>query len=321
MPENHYLKVGVLGMNGSEAGNMAVRKADLLIIIGARMDQHTIIVPLQEFGLNAKKVYVDIDPEEIRKFKDKGSRLDLVIQEDIKKFLQRFFRDTPTVEKNKFASWIKILMDCKKRTYDRLEKFHSEDSIVSPYRFFHTLSNCMEEDAMIFIDTGSSLVWAEQSFQIKKGWRIHSSLNNTPMGYALPAAIGAAIATGGRVYSVNGDGGLQMNLQELATVIRHNLDIKIILFDNSGYGMIKRTQDTYMESRYEGTDLSSGLAFPDFEKLFEVYGFKVTVIDDDINCKSKLENALSKEGPCSIIVKVSLNENYETFHGKDITER
>lgn len=318
LPERHYLKVGTLGMNGSVAGNVAVQMADLLIIVGARMDQHTIIVPLKDFGTKAKKVYVDIDQEEIKKFENCGSRLDLIVQEDIKEFLQQTTRYIPDGKKFEFADWLGDLMNKKRKAYDRLEDFHAEDTIVNPYKFFHTLSDCVEEDALIFIDTGSSLVWAEQSFRIKKGQRLHSSLNNTPMGYALPGAIGAAIATGGRIYSINGDGGLQMNLQELATVIRHNLDIKIILFDNSGYGMVQRTQDTYMGSRYEGTDVASGLAFPAFEELFKVYGFDVTVIDSDDDCKTKLIDSFRHEGPGCIIVKVSLNENYKIFYEKDV---
>ena len=320
LPEDHHLKVGTLGMNGSAAGNMAVRKADLMIIIGARMDQHTIIVPLKDFGAKAKKVYVDIDQEEIRKFMEHGSHLDLAIQEDIRKFLRQILLYVPIENAFKFDDWLNELMDKKKKACDRLEDFHAQDTIVNPYRFFRTLSNCIEEEAIIFMDTGSSLVWTEQSFRIKNGQQLHSSLNNTPMGYALPAAIGGAIATGGRVYSINGDGGLQMNLQELATVIRHNLDIKIILFDNAGYGMVQRTQDTYMGSRYEGTDVASGLAFPDFEKLFNVYGFDVTVIDSDTECEDKLIHAFKRKGPGCIIVKVSLNESYETFQKEDITE-
>lgn len=173
---------------------------------------------------------------------------------------------------------------------------------------------------MIFVDTGSSLVWTEQYLKVKNGQRVHSSLNNTPMGYALPASIGAAIATKDRVYSINGDGGLQMNIQELATIIRHNMDIKIILFDNGGYGMVQRTQDTYMGSRYEATDVRSGLAFPDFEKLFIAYGFKVYVINNNDDCIPKLKLALNETGPGCVIVKVLISEDYESFHAEDISK-
>ena len=307
IPEDHYLKVGTLGMNGSIAGNMAVRKADLLIIVGARLDQHTVIVPLKDF----------IDQEDIRKFESQGSKLDLSIQEDIKRFIQNTLQNLSITEV-KDNNWLNELMSIKREASNKSGTLYKERKDINPYRFFHILSNCMEENAIVFIDTGSSLVWTEQAFHIKKGQRLHSSSNNTPMGYSLPAAIGAAIATRGRVYSINGDGGLQMNLQELATIIRHNLDIKIILFDNAGYGMIQRTQDTYMGSRYEGSNVASGLAFPDFEKLFGVYGFHVTVIESETNYESQIISAFRQIGPGCIIVKVSMDESFETFNREDI---
>lgn len=319
LPEEHCLKVGTLGMNGSKQGNLAVREADLLLIMGARLDQHTIIVSLSDFVPKAKKIVIDIDSEEIRKFEKRGCKIDLAINDDLGDVIPEFMTYLQHSDYTfKCDSWIHRLVDEKNDGQMQLENFHAKDVIVNPYRFIHTLSECMKEEDLIFIDTGSSLVWMEQAFKVKAGQRIHSSLNNTPMGYALPASIGAAIATGKRVYSVNGDGGLQMNLQELATVVRHNLDIKIIVFDNAGYGMVQRTQDTYMGSRYQGTDVFSGLAFPDFEKLFTVYGFDVTVVDND-DCKAMLNDAFSRKGPGCILVKVSLNEDYETFHAEDIT--
>lgn len=317
MPEDNDYKVGTLGMNGSASGNYAIREADLIIVIGARLDQHTIIVSLEDFAPNAKKIYVDIDNAEIMKFKDRGCDLDVIIHADIRDFLNVIGK----YELHKSVGtegWIQKLKDIQKEHVNSIPLLSAKDSIVNPYRFFEAMSEFVEEDAIIFADTGSSLVWTEQYFKVKRGQRIHSSLNNTPMGYALPAAIGAAVATKGRVYSINGDGGLQMNIQELATVIRHNMDIKIILFDNAGYGMVQRTQDTYMCSRYEGTDVASGLAFPDFKKVFDAYGFNTVVVDDDDKCGDKLKAAFDMRGPGCIIVKVSINENYETFHAEDV---
>lgn len=109
-----------------------------------------------------------------------------------------------------------------------------------------------------------------------------------------------------------------MPYRELATVIRHNMDIKIILFDNAGYGMLQRTQDTYMGSRYEGSDVASGLAFPDFKKVFDAYEFDTVVIDNDDTCGDKLKTAFQMRGPGCVIVKVSIDEKYETFLPKDV---
>lgn len=312
LPNNSVYKIGAIGMNGDLAANYAVKEADLLIVLGARLDHHSIVVGLKDFGRNAKKIYIDIDAEEIQKFNELGCNLDLTFNIDICNFLD-FVNKSEFVFEKKHQGWIEELFNVKNKNIGGVTVDRPKDSKVNPCFFYTTLSELLEDKALIFADTGSSLVWAEQYFKFKKGQRMHSSFNNTPMGYSLPAAVGGALATGGRVYSINGDGGIQMNLQELATVARHNLDLKIILFDNAGYGMVQRTQDTYLNGRYEGTDVPSGLAFPDFEKLFEVYGFSVVVIESDTECHKKLMNALEINGPGCIIVKVSLNEGYETF--------
>lgn len=308
------LRIGTIGMNGSFAGNYALKEADLVILFGARMDHHSSVIGLGGFS-KSKKICIDIDPEEIRKFEAQNCKLELSVNSDIKEFLQLLLVNHLDIN---ISDWHKLLLSFKEKDYEYLENYYAKDAIVKPCHFIHELSKCLKENDIIFADTGSSLVWTEQALCIKNGQRLFSSLNNTPMGYSLPASIGAALATNGRVYSINGDGGLQMNLQELATVIRHNLDLKVILFDNSGYGMVQRTQDSYMGSRYEGTDVDSGLAFPDFADLFKVYGFDVTVIDDNNNITEKLEKSFNKKGPGCVIVKVALSEGYLTFDNSNI---
>lgn len=317
MAEDNVYKIGALGMNGSRSGNLAVREADLIIAVGARLDQHTIIVSLKDFAPNAKKVYVDIDQAEIMKFRDRGCSLDVAIQADIRDFL-RAIKKCELQKSVAAGEWLAKLKGAPEENIGDMSALRAKNPVVDPYRFIEAMSECVDEDALIFVDTGASLVWTEQYFKVKRGQRIHSSLNNTPMGYALPAAIGAAVATKGRVYCISGDGGLQMNIQELATVIRHNMDIKIILFDNAGYGMLQRTQDTYMGSRYEGSDVASGLAFPDFKKVFDAYEFDTVVIDNDDTCGDKLRTAFQMRGPGCVIVKVSIDEKYETFLPKDV---
>ena len=314
LPYDHRLNAGTVGINGTVSGNYAVSHADLIISIGARLDQHTIIVPLKDFCCDAKLIYVDIDNNEIKRFKEVGRKLDLAIREDCDVFFEKslkYFSNTK-YHRDTFELWVEEIES--KKDYNKWNNTNRIDSKIVPYDFFRDLSEILEENALIFVDTGSSLVWAEQALKVKGSQRIHSSLNNTPMGYSLPAAIGAAIYTGKRVYSINGDGGLQMNIQELATLVRHNLDLKILLFDNAGYGMVQRTQDTYMNSRYEGTDIPSGLAFPDFEKVFKAYGIDVTVIENCCGVVDKLRDAFSKKGPGCVIVRVSLHEGYQSFN-------
>ena len=137
-----------------------------------------------------------------------------------------------------------------------------------------TLSEVLEEGDIIISDTGCGLVWTAQAFEFKKHQRLIHAFNFTPMGYAMPASIGACFAKKrGRVICLTGDGGLQMNIQELATVMRHKLPIKVLLINNGGYSMIGQTQDQWLNSNYEASTVEKGLAFPDFEKLALAYGF------------------------------------------------
>jgi acetolactate synthase-1/2/3 large subunit len=144
-----------------------------------------------------------------------------------------------------------------------------------------------------------------QAFKCKKDQRIISAFNNTPMGYALPAAIGASFASNCRqVICVTGDGGLQMNIQELITVLRHNLPVKIFLLNNHGYGMVQQTQEQWLNSRYEATTIEGGLGFPDFVKVAKAFGFEVINIVDNNELSQSIQKSLSINGPVFCNVEI-----------------
>jgi len=133
------------------------------------------------------------------------------------------------------------------------------------------------------------------------------------MGYALPASIGAAHGSGKRVYSINGDGGFQMNIQELATIVRHNMDIKMILFVNNGYGMIRMTQDAYLGGKYEATDVESGLAFPDFKSVLNAYNIPVESVELGKRYEDKIQQVFGCYGPGCLIINVPIDYGFESF--------
>jgi acetolactate synthase-1/2/3 large subunit len=142
------------------------------------------------------------------------------------------------------------------------------------------LSYELNEGDTIFTDTGCTLAWMMQAFAVKKSQRVFHDFNNTAMGYALPGSIGASIALNKKpIICVTGDGSLQINIQEFASVIYYQLPIKIFLINNHGYNMIKQTQDQWLDSRYEASSIESGLAFPDFLKVAKAYGFKIFNIE------------------------------------------
>ena len=144
-----------------------------------------------------------------------------------------------------------------------------------------------------------------QGFEPKVDQRIFHDFNNTSMGYALPASIGACFALGKRsVICITGDGSLQMNIQELATVVKHKLPIKIFLINNDGYSMIRQTQDQWMNSSYLASDARTDLAFPDFAKLADVYGFKVFSIHENNGAAKTIQEVFDHDGPvfCNVVV-------------------
>ena len=148
-----------------------------------------------------------------------------------------------------------------------------------------------------------------QAYKLRARQMLFSAFNHSPMGYALPAAIGAQFAAPEKqVVCIIGDGGLQMNIQELETINHYQLPIKIFLVNNEGYGIIKQTIDTWLNSRYVGTDEKSGLGFPDFKKVANAYKIKAQEILDHKNINDKIQEALGFEGPLLIDVRVSPNQ-------------
>ena len=158
-------------------------------------------------------------------------------------------------------------------------------------------------------NTGCGLVWTAQAFEFKKNQRLIHAFNFTPMGYALPASIGACFAKKGRrVICLTGDGGLQMNIQEMATVMRHQLPIKVLLINNGGYSMIGQTQDQWLNSNYAASNVENGLAFPDFEKLAVAYGFPSVSIRRNKDLMGKLKEVISGHGPAFCNIEMSFDQ-------------
>ena len=299
LPTINSGKFGVIGMNGTYSGNAAVRQSDLIIIMGARLDRHTAMGALDTFEKDKKKVIIDIDENEIKYFK-KSNRADISICGNLKEVLRMLCRYSGRVNL-KEKKW--KLQSSDERT--QVSKYVRD--------IFEVISRCLLEEDFCFLDTGCSMVWTEQLLTIKKGQRLFSAFNNTPMGWSLPAAIGAAVSTGRKVISINGDGGFQMNMQELSTVVRNNLKIKIIIFSNKGYGMIQGTQDAYLNGKYEATDISTGLAFPDFGKIMRSYDIPVEEIFEGEDFEERITKIIKSDGYGCVVVHVSIDAKFDSF--------
>jgi len=266
---DHKLRVGSHGVYGDRCANYAIQNADLLIIMGSRLDSRQTGGNGSLFSKSSKKIMIDVDINEITKLPKRNINIDYSIRTDLKEFFLNVQNSPITVQ---FEKWINTL-DKWKFAYGE-EVTRKGDSEVYDY-LSHFFKN-IPDNAIVIPDQGGNLVWTMQSAKIKNNHKLFTNYGNSSMGFALPCAIGAAIgAPDKKVFCIDGDGGFQMNIQELLTVKKYNLDIDITILNNSGYGIIKQFQDSYFNSKYVATDKAE--VFGDevnFVKIAEAYNVK-----------------------------------------------
>jgi len=297
LPHDHPQYVGDIGVYGSRGANFAVQNCDLLIVLGSRLDTRQTGGDLKLFSRHSKKVMVDIDENEI--FKGRGLNIDLPIIHDVKDFLNKFL---DVVEPKQLESeWNNKIEEWKTKTYDKYENNES----LSSYKFLEVLDKHLPDDSIIIPDEGGNLVWSMQSINVKEKQRMFSNFGNSSMGYALPASIGASIGSDKPVICIDGDGGFQMNIQELQTIKHYNLPVKIFILNNECYGIIKQFQDAYFDSRYiatGGKDYSS----PKFSEVANAYGIHSVVVDVNSDLNKEIKEVISYDGPvlCEVMIDV-----------------
>ena len=274
LPSTHPLYIGTFGTHGTRHANFAVQNADLIISVGSRLDTKATGSPISSFARGAKKVVVDIDINELNKFEAFGLKIDVAIEADARFFLKNLNEIMAQPIENKLTVWLKQIADWRERHPVGTGRAISNNS-VDPYYFVKALSDRSSENELIVSDTGCTLAWMMQGFKFKANQRLFHDWNNTAMGWAVPASVGISLTSaGGQVVCVIGDGSLMMSIQELATIVRYRLPVKIFLFNNKGYAMIRQTQDQWLDSRYFASSNSGGLASVNFMALAESFGFK-----------------------------------------------
>jgi len=305
LPSDHPLVVGAFGTHGTRYGNFTVQNADLIFTVGARLDTRARGSPITTFAREAKRIVVDVDPSELNKFKMLGMDVDVLIHSDARDFLQAINRRIDGVLPQDISDWKKRIEEWKAKFPICPPEYYKQEE-VNPYVFVKALSDESAEGDVIVVDTGCALAWMMQAFEFKPNQRLFHDFNNTAMGYALPASIGACFALDGQpITCVTGDGALQMNIQELATVVRHQLPIKIFLINNHGYSMIRQTQDQWLDSRYLASSVEGGLAFPDFVKVADAYGYKTVTIASNRELHARIREVLDSDGPvfCNVEIR------------------
>ena len=297
-PADHPLHTGGFGISASRRGNFAIQNADLVLSLGSRLDSHATGTPIGTFARDAKKIILDVDTSELEKFKVQGMDVDLLIQADVGDFLQLVDRKADQIKTQDISPWLGKIAKWRRLFPACLPEFYEQEAPVNPYVFLEALSEETSEDAIIVPDCGANLIMTFQGYRVKGNQKLFSAFNNSPMGYSLAASIGACFANDKNpVICIIGDGGLQLNIQELGTIVRNKLPIKIFLFNNHGYGIIQQTQEDWLDSMYWASKPQTGLADPDYVKIAEAYGINTVTINDHRGMHAKIREVLDSQGP------------------------
>ena len=304
------LYCGRPGDLGNRAGNFTVQNADLLVVIGCRLSIRHTSHSWQAFARHAYKIQVDLDPSEFRK---PTVRIDLPIHCDVRAFLEELARqiEQHKVDAEQHLDW---LCWCKERVarYPVVLPRHRvvKDDRINPYHFVETLFHHLTPNDVVACGNGAANVVGFQAAVIQRGQRVFCNTGDASMGYDLPAAIGAAIARDGqRVICLAGDGSIQLNIQELQTLVHHGLPVKIIVLNNGGYLSIRMSQSSYFQ-RFVGEGPGSGVSFPDMVKVAEAYGLRACRIEGE-DFEQKLINALNGPGPVLCDVMLDPDQLFE----------
>jgi acetolactate synthase-1/2/3 large subunit len=301
---NHKNYIGCIGVYGSRAANFAVQNADLVLNFGSRLDTRVTGGKPETFSRAAKIISVDIDKYELNK--KRGLNNYLKINQDLKDFLLILNSKSINFKHSISHQWESICNKWK-LTYPNVKPTYKKQAkYVNPYFFFDKLSEKLTNKDIIVSDSGGNLTWTVQAFKIKKGQRLFSAYGNSPMGYSLPAALGASLANNKhRVVCIEGDGGIQINIQELQTMVANNIPLKLFIINNNGYGIIKQFQELYLNARYEGTIPSKGVTNPDFKKISKAYGINYNEIKNNREIEAVLNKVLKTKKPEFINVLIN----------------
>lgn len=296
---------GRVGTYGGPGRNFAVQNADLLLTLGCRISGRITGGVPHTFARAAYKVIVDVDKANLTPdFQEvKG---DVNIYCDAKVFAKRLIERAKARKLKDFGPWLDRTLEWRD-TYDATRMESAETSgIVNPYTFMRVLSEQLGPRDVVVADCGGNVVLTNQAFRTKTGQRLVSSNGNSPMGYAFAGAIGACFADArGKVVSIIGDGGFNVNIQELATVKNYNLPLKTFILNNHVYGITKAYQDTNFGGRYEASG-PIGYAPPDFLKIAEAYGIHGVCITDHEDLAAQIQAVLEHEGP--VVCDVNIHE-------------
>jgi acetolactate synthase-1/2/3 large subunit len=287
IPEEHPLSLGLLGMHGTVAANLAVSECDLLIAVGARFSDRS-TGKVSTFATMAQVIHIDIDPAEI----GKNVKAHIPIVGDAKRVLQQILAK---VEPKQHPAWLERVNSWKEQYPLR---YKEEGEVIKPQRVVETIWRLTKGEAVIVTEVGQNQMWAAQFYKTKYPRQFITSGGLGTMGFGLPASIGVQIARPDAiVFDIAGDGSIQMNIQELATAVQQRLPIKIAILNNSYLGMVRQWQELFWNRRYSFTQITG----PDFVKLADAYGCVGIRVTKTSEIEDAIKKALEvKDRPCII---------------------
>lgn len=296
-PGEHQLSLGMLGMHGTVYANYAVNEADVVLAVGIRFDDRIAGVP-KEFCKDATIIHVDIDPAEI----GKNKIIDIPIVGDLKHVLNEMNHElTPQTHE----SWLERIREWREEYPIRVRP-HEGTSLL-PQKVIQEIDNIVKGNAIVVTDVGQHQMWTSQFITFSKPNTIITSGGAGTMGFGLPAAIGAQVAQPDKkVVLITGDGGLQMNSQELLLLKAYNIPVKVVIINNGYLGMVRQWQELFNQHRYSFVDLEVN---PDFETLAKAYGVQGVTLSTIEDLRSQLRDLILSDEPVVINCVVEREEN------------
>jgi acetolactate synthase-1/2/3 large subunit len=293
---------GRFGTHAQICANTLLKECDFLLTIGSRLYVRQIGYNFEGFADQAYRAYVDIDIAELNK---PTLHPDIFVESDAKKFIEELLLNKLPISSKE---WIDVCEETNKAP-KVLQRHRDNENYVSHYAFVEELSKVLPQDHHIVTSDGSANVVTMQVLDLKGNQRLFTNTGCAPMGYGLPAAIGAA--THHKIICLEGDGSLHLNIHELQTMKHYNLPIKLILLNNDGYLSIKISQNTFFNKKYVASEKSSGVSFPNFEKVIKAYDLPYYSIKNNKDIQPTLNEFLNQEGPCVCEVFTDPEEYHE----------
>ncbi|MBQ9209954.1 MAG: thiamine pyrophosphate-binding protein [Oscillospiraceae bacterium] len=307
MTEDDPMYFGRPGGLGHRYANFIQQNSDLFLSVGARLNLLQTGYNFNGFARGAYKVQVDIDRNELQKT---NVRPDMIVCADAGTFIKAVLKHSDMVLRKKRTEWFDYAQRMKEKYPLILPEYREEKGAVNTYCLIEAISDRLTgEDIYVSGSSGSCIDISMQGFKVKKGQRVFCTKGLASMGYGLPSTIGACLAGGRRrTVSVNGDGGFAMNIQELETIRRLQLPIKIFVLSNHGYGAIQATQTNIFNRHFVACNEESGLTLPDVSRIAEAYGIKTVTIRDMDELYNRVDEVLAYDGPvvCSVMTPIEL---------------